>query len=341
MIAWGSTHALHLLWLLIPLGLGVIWLWRRRERGLATLLDPAVLQRFLPPHRRARRIQRLALWWVAVALGLLALARPQWGERWIDMKHMGLDILVVLDTSNSMLAQDIKPDRLSRAKLGIQDLLTQLRGDRIGLIAFAGTSHLLCPVTADYGAFQMMLDDTYVGIIPRGGTALEQALRKAMNTFDEHTLADRVILFITDGEDHEGDPVQVIDELRKQNIRVFVVGIGSPEGDLIPIRDNQGKTQFLRDSKGQVVKSSLQEDTLERVATRTGGIYTRATPGDFGLERIYEQGIRPLQREELETQRVQMHEDRFVWFLGAGFLFLFAACSIRDGRRPPNGRSES
>jgi Ca-activated chloride channel family protein len=329
---WGAANLLHGLWLWALLAALTIGLWRWRERRLASLMDPAVLAQFLPPRRRARHIWRLSLWTGALLAGLLALARPQWGERWIEMKHMGLDILVVLDTSNSMRAQDIRPDRLGRAKLGIRDLLPRLQGDRIGLIAFAGSSHLLCPVTADYGAFMMMLDDTYSGIIPRGGTAIEQALQKAMNTFDEHILADRVILLITDGEDHEGNPLQLIDELRRRNIRVYAVGIGSPEGDLIPVPNEQGSTPFLRDAQGQVVKSTLQEDVLERIATRTGGIYVRATPGDFGLERIYEQGIRPLQREALESQMVRLQEDRFVWFAGTGFILLLLACVIRDGK---------
>lgn len=341
MMQWGDTFWLHGLWLGALLAALIIGLWRWRERRLASLLDPVVLAQFLPPRRRARHFWRLSLWMAAFLAGLLALARPQWGERWIEMKHMGLDILVVLDTSNSMRAQDIRPDRLGRAKLGIRDLLSRLQSDRIGLIAFAGSSHLLCPVTADYGAFMMMLDDTYSGIIPRGGTAIEQALQKAINTFDEHITADRVILLITDGEDHEGDPLRLIDELRRRNIRVFAVGIGSPEGDLIPVQNAQGATPFLRDAAGKIVKTELQEDVLERIATRTGGIYARATPSDFGLERIYEQGIRPLQREELESKMVRMHEDRFIWFAGAGFLFLLLACAIRDGKPTPRLKKEA
>ena len=330
---WGAPQFLHVLWAVPVLGLLLYGLMRRREQRLRAIMDEQVLYALLPPRRRKRRAWQQALWLAALTLCVLALARPQWGEKWIEVRHMGLDIIVVLDTSHSMRAEDIRPNRLERAKFGVRDLVGRLRGDRIGLIPFAGDSYLYCPLTAEYGAFLMMLDDIHPGIVQRGGTAIEQALRKAVQSFDDHVMADRVVVLITDGEDHEGNPLAVIDEMRQRNIRLFAVGVGSPEGDLIPMTDEQGRITFLRDREGNIVRTALQEEVLERLATRTGGMYVRATPGDFGLERIYEQGIAPLQRDPLETEMIRAYEDRFSWLLGAALVLLIVEAVITDGTR--------
>ncbi len=336
---WGQPEWLHALWVVPVIGALLYGLARYRQRQLHQLLDPAVWARD-PEADRARRLRRrrAAFGLAALTLALLALARPQWGERWIEVEHMGLDIMVVLDTSNSMRAEDIRPNRLDRAKLGLRELTQQLRGDRIGLIPFAGSSYIYCPFTADYSAFLMLLDDVYPGIIPRGGTAIEQALRRAINAFDDHLLADRAILLITDGEDHEGDPLRLVNELRRRNIRVFAVGVGTPEGDLIPISDERGRLTFLRDRAGNIVRTRLHEETLERLAARTGGMYVRATPGRFGLEDIYREGIAPLQRTELDTQLVLEHEDRYAWFLGAALLLLLLEAFWNRSQPPPARR---
>ncbi len=319
---WGDPIWLHALWGLIPLAWLWHWLGRRREQQLATMIDTGVLDKQLPARRRTVQRWRMICLLLAVALGIVALARPQWGEKWIEVQHMGLDILVVLDTSNSMRAEDIRPNRLDRAKLGIRDLVSQLRGDRIGLIPFAGDSYLYCPLTSDYAAFLMMLDDVHPGIIPRGGTAIEQALRRAVRSFDDDMLADRVILLITDGEDHEGNALNVVPEMQSRNIRLFAVGVGTPEGSLIPMVDERGNITYLRDRQGNIVQTRLEEDLLERLATRTGGMYVRATPGDFGLDYIYEYGIAPLQRDMLDTEHLQVYEERYGWFLAVALLLL-------------------
>ncbi len=328
---WGNPSLLHALWGLIPLALLLWGLARRRERALQQMIDAQVLPSMLPPHRWRVQRWRRGLWIAALALGIVALARPQWGEKWIEVQHMGLDIVVVLDTSNSMRAEDIRPNRLERAKLGLRDLVRHLRGDRIALVPFAGDSYLYCPLTSDYSAFLMMLDDVYPGIVPRGGTAIEQALRRAIQSFDDDLLADRVILLISDGEDHEGNPLTLVDEMRRRNIRLFAVGVGTPEGELIPITDERGRTTFLRDRQGTIVRTRLEEDTLERLATRTGGMYVRATPGDFGLDYLYEQGIAPLQRDQLTTEQIRVYEDRFIWFLWAALLLLAIEAGIHAG----------
>lgn len=330
---WGAPELLFLLGLLLPAAWLVFFLLRRRERRLARLVESAQWA-LLAPDRNPRRVRTRHLAWLgAMGLLLAALARPQWGTRWEEVRRRGLDVLVVLDTSRSMLAEDIKPNRLQQAQWGIRDLLRRLRGDRAGLVAFAGSSFLQCPLTIDYPAFLMTLDDVYVGLIPRGGTAIAQALRTAMDSFEEDSGSDRAIVLITDGEDHEGDPLALLPELKKKNIRVFAVGVGTLEGDLIPARDGGGQSVFLKDRENRVVKSSLNEDLLARLAVATGGMYVRSTPEDFGLDRIYEKGLSELRRDEHEGRMVRRHEDRFPWALGGAFILLACEGLLRERPR--------
>jgi len=331
MIKWGAPQVLYWLWLVIPLAWLTLRLLRRRERRLTQLADEAVLP-ILAPERLARRARtRNWLWLGALTLALLALARPQWGFHWEEVRRRGLDIMIVLDTSKSMLAQDIKPNRLQQAKSGIRDLLGKIRGDRVGLVSFAGGSFLQCPLTIDYAAFTMMLDDVYAGIIPRGGTAIAQALKTAIAAFDkQRSDADKAIVLITDGEDHEGNPLALLDDLKKRGIRIYAIGVGTLEGDLIPVADESGGTGFLKDRSGQVIKSALREDVLGKLALDTGGAYVRTAPGDLGLERVFEESISKLKRDETDTRMAKMYEDRFEWFLGGALVLLVIEAVLRE-----------
>ena len=331
---WGHPEWLYALWALIPLAWLLGRLARRRERRLARLMAPEVWPTLAPDRSPWRMRVKQALWLGAAGLLLLALAQPQWGFHWEEVRRRGLDLLVVLDTSRSMAAQDIKPNRLQQAQWGVRDLVQKLRGDRAGLIAFAGSSYLACPLTVDYPAFMMMLGDVHVGLIPRGGTAIAQALTTAMSSFETSGQADRVIVLITDGEDHEGDPLALIPKLKELNIRVYAVGVGTLEGELLP-DEGEGHAGFLKDRSGNVVKSALREDTLRKLALETGGVYVRSAPGDFGLDRIYDQSIARLKRDEQTSRMAKIYEDRAGWFLGAALalLALEAALGRRERRR--------
>lgn len=332
MIHWAQPEWLGLLAVWAAAGWAGFALLRRRERKLAELIDASLWPALMPGRSGAQARRALAIWFAAGSCALAALARPQWGTRWEEVRRRGLQIVVALDTSNSMLASDLKPSRLQQAKWGLRDLVGRLRGDRIALLAFSGGSFVQCPMTIDYAAFLMTLDDVHAGIIPRGGTAIAQALRAAADAFDETAGGDKAIVLITDGEDHEGDPLAVIDELTRRNITVYTVGVGTAEGELIPDRRADGG--FLRDRQGNVVMSALKEDALARLAIATGGAYVRAAPGDFGLDRIYEQGIQTLRREDQESRMARMREDRAGWFIGiALLLFLIEALRGHPMRR--------
>jgi len=296
---------------------------KRRRRQLDRMIAPP-LQRGLQTGNGSSTGKRLLLRGAAFVFILLALARPQWGFHWEESRQRGLNIMVLMDTSNSMLAEDLKPNRLQQSKWAVQDLLRQLKGDRIGLVAFAGSTFLQCPLTVDYAAFLMQLNDLYAGIIPHGGTNTAGALELALQSFNKESQADNVIILISDGESHEGDPLRLVDALKKANVRVFSIGVGTPEGELIPLRDREGRVTFLKDRQGQTVKTRLRETELRELALRTGGFYIRAAPGDFGLERVYREGIHHLKKDEQDARLTKVHHERFGWFLGAALLLLAA-----------------
>jgi Ca-activated chloride channel family protein len=327
---WNNPDTLLWLLALIPLLVLSGLLLRRRHAQLARLTDPALWPTLLanvsPKRRRVSNLLRI----LALALAITALARPQWGFKWETVQQRGLSIIVALDTSKSMLAQDIKPNRLQQAKWGVRDLLKQLRGDRIGLVAFSGEAFLQCPVTIDYAAFTMMLDDVYAGIVPVGGTDFYQALKTASDSFEqsEERASDKVIILISDGEGHTGDPGSLLPRLKEQGIRVFTIGVGTQEGELIQTSDG-----FVKDQNGNVVKSALNESELERIAMETGGFYVRSAPGDFGLERVYEQGLSQLQRDESEERMSKVWTERFPWFLGGAVLLLIIEAGIRPAKK--------
>lgn len=330
---WGAAHLLHLLWLLPFLGWMIFALGRRRaarlERLVARSTWPLLMAGWLPGRLTTRNL----LWLAAVASMCLALARPQWGFHWEEVRRRGLDIIVCIDTSKSMLAEDIKPNRLEQAKYGVRDMLKQLKGDRVGLVAFAGSSFLQCPLTIDYAAFAMTLDDVRVGLIPRGGTAIGEALRTALAGFEKREDADKAIILITDGEDTEADPLALVDTLKERGVRVFAVGVGSKEGDLIPMTDAAGRSGYLKDANDQVVKTRLDENTLGQLALRTGGAYVRAAPGDLGLDRILSNQLSSLKRSEADSKMIRSYEERFVWLLGLAFAMLVLEASVRERSR--------
>lgn len=333
---WGNLELLYWLPLAIPLAWLLFALLRRRRAVIARLVDPAMLPILAPNWNPARAKSRLWLRLLALAMLIFALARPQWGFHWEEVRRKGLDMVVVLDTSRSMMASDIKPTRLQQAKWGVRDLLRNLHGDRVGLVPFAGSSVLQCPLTIDYAAFTMTLDDIYSGIIPRGGTAIEQALRTAIATFPENGTADRVILLITDGEDHEGDPLALLSELKEKNIRVYSIGIGTLEGEMVPAGDGQGA--YFKDRQGQIVKTALKEDVLQKLALGTGGTYVRSAPGDTGLERVFNESINSLKRSDQETRTAKIFEERFLWPIAAALLLLAWEAVLSD-RKKTNGEA--
>lgn len=330
---WGAPHILPWLWLIVPVATLCILLQRARLRRVANLIEAGLWDKLSPGWQPRRMYGRLALWLTALFLFGIALARPQWGFTWREIKRTGLDIVVVVDTSRSMLATDLKPNRLQQAKWGIRDMLAQLRGDRVGLVVFAGVGYLQSPLTSDYAALMMYVNDLNAGLVPRGGSAINDALKVAANAFDDASGTDRLIVLITDGEYTTDDPLTLVPDLKEKKVKVYAIGVGGPEGELIPVRDESGRENFLRDRSGNIVKSSLNEAALQRLALSTGGAYLRAAPGQFGFERLVRDEWSKLRPAEGETQRLKMWEDRAGWFLGAGLLLLAVEAARRERKK--------
>lgn len=333
-MTWGRPDLLAWLAAGVPLAWALAALGRKRRRGMGRLAGPETLEAMAPGWDAGAAGRRLAWRMAALALVLAALARPQWGSHWEDVKRRGLDMAVVLDTSRSMEARDMLPSRLQQAKWGVRELLGRLRGDRVALVPFAGSSVVQCPLTSDYAAFALMLDDVYCGIIPRGGTAIEQALRTAMDVLPEDGEADRAILLVTDGEDHEGDPMALAEELKRRGIKLYAIGIGTLGGEMVP---GEGGTGYFKDRQGQVVQTVLREDLLQRLALATGGAYARSAPGDSGLARVFEESISRLERDERETRQAEVREERFPWALAGALLCLAGEAAVRSRRKTAGG----
>ncbi len=263
----------------------------------------------------------------------VALARPQIGTKIEEVKREGVDILVAVDVSLSMNAQDIQPSRLEKAKHEVASLLKRLRGDRIGIIAFAGDAFLQCPLTLDYGAARMFMDALEPGIIPDPGTAIDRALELALRSFENRERKYKVLILITDGEHHGGDLKPLIDQAEREGVVIYTVGIGSPEGVPIPIYDEYGRQiGFKKDRSGKVVTSKLDELTLEKIALQTGGKYYRASGSEQELDKIYDE-ISKMEKKELGSVKYTQFEERFQYFLFLAMLCLVIEMLIPERRR--------
>ena len=254
--------------------------------------------------------------WAVLFSGLLflifSLTGPQYGYHWEELEQRGVDIVIALDCSKSMLANDIQPTRLDRAKREVVDLLHMLKGDRVGLVAFAGTAFLQCPLTIDYQAFYLFLDTLTPGFLPVGGTDLSGAIETAVNGFDPKNTADKAIILITDGENTGKGPTAVLKKAKAQGIKIFTIGVGKESGVPVPSEDGG----LAKDSAGKIVVTRLDEKMLKEIAVSTNGLYMRSVAGDMDLETIYEKEIRgKMEASSLRSGKKQVWEDRFQWVL--------------------------
>jgi len=330
---FGAPAYFWLMWLL-PLLAMALWLaYRLRARARLRFADQSLLDRLLAGYSPRRRLGKTVLLLGGVFLMVLALARPQFGEKMMFLKRRGVDIVVVLDTSRSMLAQDMRPDRLSKAKQEIYGMLERMKGDRVGLVCFAGEAIIQCPLTLDYSAAQVLVNAVDPNSVSRPGTAIAEALRKAAGMFDPAQKKFKVVLLITDGEDHEGDVDKAAAEAAQAGAIVFAIGIGSPSGEPIPEFDQSGNTVgFKKDPDGRVILSKLDEYALQKVALTTGGKYYRASAGEFELDRIYDE-ISGMEKKELEGKLFTQYEDRFQWFLIPAMILFAIEAALSERRR--------
>lgn len=318
--------------MLTVLGLFLIWAWRTRQRLLTQFIQARLLDQLSATVSKPRQKARLVLLFSGIAFIALALARPQWGMAWEETRQRGLDIVVAIDTSRSMLANDIAPNRLTRAKLAALDLMREAKSDRLGLVAFAGTAFLQCPLTLDDEAFRQSIEAIDTTIIPQGGSALSQAITTALTAFANEEDNYKVLVIFTDGEDHEAGAVEAAREAAGKGLRIFSVGVGTAEGELLRVTGPNNTSEFLKDDAGNAVKSRLNEGLLREIASAANGFYLPLRGADV-VETLYERGLAPLPKSELATKFVRRFHERFQWPLAAGILFLTAEMLLSDRRR--------
>ncbi len=322
----------HALWAVVAFVALLFWLEHRGGSALERLVGRTLQARLVerpPPWRRNLRVVLLGL---AGVCAVLALMRPQWGMRVVASSRVGAEIMVALDVSRSMLAEDVAPNRLERAKAELVDLLSYLDGDQVGLIAFAGRASVLSPLTPDFGFLRLVLEGTGPGSVTRGGTRLSEPIRKAVAGFGASAGAARVILLITDGEDHDSFALDAAREAAEAGVRIIAIGFGDEAGSEIRVTDRRtGAQQLLRDADGSPVVSRLNGKLLRELALQTGGVYVPAGTGVLDLESIYDRHIARLTRGELDGQRT-VRDEGYAWFVLLALVFLISSAAVSGGR---------
>src|SRR5262249_24841692 len=305
------------LWGLLLVPLLVALFLHAENRGLKRL-QQFVSARLLPQLagtvNRPRRITRFALQLLGLSLAIVGLAQPRWGYTFEDVKRKGLDLLIAVDTSRSMLSNDVQPNRLERVKLAIQDLIDELQGDRVGLIAFAGRAFLQAPLTIDYDAVIEAVNDLDTKTIPEGGTNISSAINLATQSFGKSAMGNRALLTFTDGEDGEelrGDAVKTAKAAADAGVRIFTVGVGTPQGSLIPVSGDNDETSFVKDSAGQVHKSKLNDELLREVAEATGGFYLHLENGPRTMQQVQGEGLAKMQAAEMDVRLSRRPIERY------------------------------
>jgi Ca-activated chloride channel family protein len=308
------------------------WAWRERQRLMSQFIQARLLPGLISGVSPTRQKVRLGLVTVAFALLIIALARPQWGFTWEESKQKGLDIVVAIDTSKSMLAEDIAPNRLQRAKLAALDLMQQAQSDRLGLVAFAGSAFLQCPLTIDDNAFRQSIEALDVNIIPQGGTAVAEAITTALGAFKEGDNFKVLVLF-TDGEDNDENALEAAQAAAKEGMKIFTIGIGTPEGEILRIKDAKGRTDYLRDAEGNAVKSRLNEALLQQIAGATEGGFYLPMRGAKTIDTLYEKGLAPLPKSEGQEKLIKRMHERYHWPLAAAITLLLIEMLLPERKR--------
>jgi Ca-activated chloride channel family protein len=330
---FATPDAFYWLLLLPALVFFLVWSGRRRGRTAERLAEPTLIERLSLGVSRARDRWKSSLLLVGVFFLVLAIARPQWGQGTDEVVAKGVDVFLVLDTSFSMDATDVAPSRMERARYIASALIDRLQGNRIGLIVFSGSAFIQCPLTLDYGAAKIFLDTVGTGVVPEPGTDILQALERASRGFVARDSKFRVVVLLTDGEETEGSALGVAKKAREEGIVIHTIGVGTPGGEPIPVRNENGDvTDYIRDESGQPVLSRLGEETLSKIALETGGKYFRISEQDQEIDEIASL-VAGMEGEELESQLFRRFQERFYWPLGLALSLLLAESLVPRERR--------
>ncbi|HKK91075.1 MAG TPA: VWA domain-containing protein [Desulfobacteraceae bacterium] len=333
---FSHPEMLYLMWAVVLVLVVVGYGTGKRKRILGKFAASTMHGTILPRFSSRRRTVKSGFVLVAMVFVVIALAGPLAGFKWEKVQQKGVDVMIALDCSRSMLASDIKPTRLERAKREIFDLLQMMKSDRAGLVAFEGDALLQCPLTLDHRAFNIFLKALDPDFLPMGGTNISAAIETALNGFDDTVDTDKAIILITDGESTSGAPVAVAGKAAEQGVKVFCVGVGSREG--APVPDSQGG--FIKDGAGNIRLSRVDDAGLKKIAAAGNGIYVKSTAGDMDLDRIYTDNIgKTMEKKTLESRRRKVWEDRFQWFLFPAVVLLLTELFVANTRRSTSGKT--
>ncbi len=307
---------------LVPVFIIIYWLYGRwRKKALAAYGDISIIQQLFPDVSNSKRIWKFILFLISFALVIMGIVNPQVGTKLEEVKRKGADLMICLDVSNSMKAEDLQPNRLEKAKQAISKLVNKLEGDRIGIIVFGGEAYVQLPITTDYSAAKLFLESISTEMIPTQGTAIGKAIELAVESFGKDEGKNKAIVIITDGENHEDDAVKAAEAAAEKGIAIHTIGMGSAEGSPIPVYKNNVKEGFRKDNEGNTVITKLNEQILQEIASAGNGIYVRASNSETGLNNVLD-AISRLEKKQFESKMYSDYEDRFQWFIAAALVLL-------------------
>lgn len=333
MFRFENPEYLNLLWLIPIIILILFWLNKRSKILLNEFADLTLHNSIIPDHSNVKTKIKSAILILVIALLILAAANPQVGTKLQEVKQTGIDVFICLDVSLSMSADDIKPNRLEKAKYQISNLIQKLRGDRIGLIIFAGQAYVQFPLTTDYSAANLFLNAVDFNSVPQQGTAIAAAINMAAKSFDTAS-TQKAIVIITDGEDHEGDIESAVENAVDKGIKIYTIGLGSPDGSPIPVYDERGNLRgFKTDNQGNTVLTKLNEQILKEIASKADGVYYRGNNYEDYLDKIYTD-LSQLEKSEYGTKKVTDYESRYYYLLIPAFMLLLIELLISDRKSP-------
>jgi Ca-activated chloride channel homolog len=319
MVRLAHSYYLYAL-LLIPAFIILFWLFLAwKKKALKTFGELSVIYQLMPDISKTRPLLKFILFTIAFIFLIIGLADPQIGSKLEKAKRKGVDIVICLDISNSMLAEDLKPNRLERAKFAISKLIDKLEEDRLGIVVFAGQAFVQLPITSDHAAAKMFASNIDTKLMPVQGTAIGAAIDLAVKSFDENSNKNKAIIIISDGENHEDDAVTAAKNAVDKNIHVHAIGIGTPEGAPIPVPTSLN--QYLKDNTGNTVVTKLDEPALQQIASAGKGTYVRASLAETGLNTIFAE-INKMEKKEYESKIFSEYEDRFQYFIGLALFFI-------------------
>lgn len=298
----------------------IVYFYRRKKK-LAQFGNHELIKKLIPYSSNRKRIVKGILFMLAFSSLILALCNLQTGSKLTEVKREGADIVVCIDVSNSMLAQDLSPDRLTRAKYALEKMIDALEGDRLGLVIFAGEAYVQLPITTDYSAAKLFLESINTGMVPVQGTNLADAIKVASESFSNDLSKNKAIILITDGENHESEAIEAAENCGKKGIMINTIGIGSENGVPIPLVENGVVKGYRKDKSGQTIITKLNSDLLKTMAAKGRGVYVQASQADLGLGAILEK-IGELDKSQIENKMYTDYEDQFQWFLGLTLIFL-------------------